>query len=76
MATYYVCPECGNVLEEDFDESLYDCDNCGHDLRGIWGDPYCGDCGTKCKWNKKGGGWYCPNCDDYPDDVYFRDWEP
>lgn len=75
MATYYVCPECGKEFDADFDNCDY-CDNCGHDLCGTWGRPYCGDCDTKCKWNKNEGGWYCPNCGDYPDDVYFRDWKP
>lgn len=52
-----LCPECGEVLEEDDDGELYcpECGWCEHE------EERCPDCDTKLK-EGRGGHLYCPEC--------------
>ena len=62
----YICPYCG----EENDEHQQCCHECWEELPGRWDIACCGDCGEEMEWID--GGWYCENCDDYPDTVYHE----
>jgi len=63
---YYVCPNCGEV--NDADRKC--CTSCYEDLAGEYDIATCGDCGEELEWTDDG--WYCENCDNYPDEVYHK----
>lgn len=64
----YICPECGEEYEEDYPKY---CSVCHEEMPGEWDSAECPDCGEELEWDRDEFEWYCPECDEYPDEVHF-----